>query len=160
MNIAGWDVLRSFNLYSWDHHRVLRELHADHGVSAFFRVSVGPDWQIPGQNIIHISPSGLGMPDKTFYNRFPNDSAIPVRRDGPLGQRFKYLEPQFQAYQTFMKDAAQLFGAPSPEAAKFSIDIFNFEKRIAEITPDNKYMNDPIKVNNKMKVSKWKFLQK
>ena len=53
-----------------------------------------------------------------------------------------------------MKDAAQLFGAPSPEAAKFSIDIFNFEKRIAEITPDNKYMNDPIKVNNKMKVSK------
>ena len=56
-----------------------------------------------------------------------------------------------------MKDAAQLFGAPSPEAAKFSIDIFNFEKRIAEITPDNKYMNDPIKVNNKMKVSKWNF---
>ena len=53
-----------------------------------------------------------------------------------------------------MKDAAQLFGAPSPEAAKFSIDIFNFEKRIAEITPDNKYMTDPIKVNNKMKVSK------
>ena len=56
-----------------------------------------------------------------------------------------------------MKDAAQLFGAPSPEAAKFSIDIFNFEKRIAEITPDNKYMNDPIKVNNKMKVRKWNF---
>ena len=53
-----------------------------------------------------------------------------------------------------MKDAAQLFGAPSPEAAKFSIDIFNFEKRIAEITPDTQYMNDPIKVNNKMKVQK------
>ena len=51
-----------------------------------------------------------------------------------------------------MKDAAQLFGAPSPEAAKFSIDIFNFEKRIAEITPDSQYMSDPIKVNNKMKV--------
>ena len=80
--IAGWDVLRSFNLYSWDHHRVLRELHADHGVSAFFRVSVGPDWQSPGQNIIQISPSGLGMPDKTFYHRFPNDSAIQVRREG------------------------------------------------------------------------------
>ena len=52
-----------------------------------------------------------------------------------------------------MKDAAQLFGAPSPEAAKFAIDIFNFEKRIAEITPDKKYMNDPIKVNNKLKVN-------
>ena len=51
-----------------------------------------------------------------------------------------------------MKDAAMLFGAPSPEAHKFAIDIFNFEKRIAEITPSSTYMNDPIKVNNKMKV--------
>ena len=58
-----------------------------------------------------------------------------------------------QAYQTFMKDAAQLFGAPSPEAAKFAIDMFNFEKRIAEITPDISYLNDPVKVNNKMKAS-------
>merc|ERR1719336_3473976 len=132
-NLGGWDVLRSFNLYSWDHHRVLRELHADYGVSAFFHVDVVSDWQKPGQNIIRISPAGLGMPERTFYQRFPNDSAI-------------------QAYQTFMKDAAQLFGAPSPEAAKFAIDIFNFEKRIAEITPDKKYMNDPIKVNNKLKV--------
>ena len=70
------------------------------------------------------------------------------------------LTVPLQAYQTFMKDAAQLFGAPSPEAAKFSIDIFNFEKRIAEITPDNKYMNDPIKVNNKMKVSEGNSVQK
>ena len=51
-----------------------------------------------------------------------------------------------------MKDSAQLFGSPSPEAAKFAIDIFNFEKRIAEITPDISYLNDPVKVNNKMKV--------
>ncbi len=57
-----------------------------------------------------------------------------------------------QAYQTFMKDSAQLFGAPSPEAHKFAVDIFNFEKRIAEITPDMAYMSDPLKVNNKVKV--------
>lgn len=57
-----------------------------------------------------------------------------------------------QSYQTFMKDSAQLFGAPSPEAHKFAVDIFNFEKRIAEITPGLGYLNDPIKVNNKMKV--------
>lgn len=132
-NLGGWDVLRSFNLYNWDPHRVLRELHADFRVSAFFRVDVITDFRNPGQNIIRISPDGLGMPDKTFYHRFPNDSSI-------------------QAYQTFMKDSAQLFGSPSPEAAKFSIDIFNFEKRIAEITPDISYLNDPVKVNNKMKV--------
>ena len=55
-----------------------------------------------------------------------------------------------------MKDAAQLFGAPSPEAHKFAVDIFNFEKRIAEITPDLDYLNDPMKVNNKVKVSVFK----
>jgi len=132
-NIGGWDVLRSFNLYNWDMHRVLRQLHSQFGVNAFFRVDVVPDVQISGQNIIQVSPDGLGMPDKTYYHRFPNDSAI-------------------QAYQTYMKDAAMLFGAPSPEAHKFAIDIFNFEKRIAEITPSSTYMNDPIKVNNKMKV--------
>ena len=79
---AGWDVLRSFNLYSWDHHRVLRELHADYGVSAFFRVDVVTDWGVAGagqHNIIRVSPAGLGMPDKTFYQRFPNDSSIQVQ---------------------------------------------------------------------------------
>ena len=57
-----------------------------------------------------------------------------------------------QAYRTFMKDSAQLFGAPSPEAHKFAVDIFNFEKRIAEITPGQDYLADPLKINNKMKV--------
>ena len=51
-----------------------------------------------------------------------------------------------------MKDVSQLFGAPSPEAHKFAVDIFNFEKRIAEITPDHAYMSNPLRVNNKMKV--------
>ena len=30
---------RSFNLYNWDPHRVLRELHSEFGVSAFFEVT-------------------------------------------------------------------------------------------------------------------------
>ena len=51
-----------------------------------------------------------------------------------------------------MKDSAQLFGSPSPEAHKFAVDIFNFEKRIAEITPGQDYLADPLKINNKMKV--------
>jgi len=132
-NLGGWDVLRSFNLYNWDPHRVLRELHSEFGVSAFFEVSVVPDPRAPGRNIVRVSPSGLGLPDRTYYTRFPNDSAV-------------------QAYQTFMKDSAQLFGSPSPEAHKFAVDIFNFEKRIAEITPGQDYLADPLKINNKMKV--------
>ena len=35
---------------------------------------------------------------------------------------------------------------PSPQAAKFAIDIFNFKKLIAEIMPNKGYLNDPVKV--------------
>jgi len=35
------------------------------------------------------------MPHKSFYHRLPTDSSV-------------------QAYQTFLKDSAQLFGAASP----------------------------------------------
>ena len=38
------------------------------------------------------------------------------------------------------------------QAHKFAVDIFNFEKRIAEITPGQDYLADPLKINNKMKV--------
>ena len=51
-NLGGWDVLRSFNLYNWDPHRVLRELHAEFMVDAFFSIDVVFDHQRPGQNIM------------------------------------------------------------------------------------------------------------
>ena len=59
-------------------------------------------------------------------------------------------DPSVKAYQTFLKDSAQLFGAASTEAHKFSIDMFNFEKRLAEITPDFEYLADPLKTFNRM----------
>lgn len=64
-------------------------------------------------------------------NRLPDDSSV-------------------KAYQTFLKDSAQLFGAASTEAHKFSVDMFNFEKRLAEITPDFEYLADPLKTFNRM----------
>jgi predicted metalloendopeptidase len=132
--LGGWEVLRSFNIYSWDAHRVLQRLHADYFVHAFFRVYVEADAYAtaPGKNIIHIMPDGLGMPHRDYYlNRMPDDPAV-------------------KAYQTFLKDSAQLFGAASTEAHKFSIDMFNFEKRLAEITPDFEYLADPLKTVNRM----------
>ncbi len=134
-SLGGWNVLRSFNLYSWDSHRVLRELHAEHYVNAFFRIGVDHDPGDPTstRSIIRIEPAGLGMADRSYYHRLPDDPAV-------------------QAYQTFMKDSAQLFGASSPQAHKFSVDIFNFEKRISEITPESEYLRDPVKTNNRMTV--------
>ncbi|CAB4070053.1 ECE [Lepeophtheirus salmonis] len=132
-SLGGWHVLRSFNLYSWDSRRVLRELHSEFAVHALFRIGVVPDVQDPDYNIIAIYPDGLGMSDKSYYHRLPDDPAV-------------------VAYQTYLKDSAMLFGASSPEAHKFSIDMFNFEKRISEITPSGEYLSDPRKINNKMTV--------
>ena len=75
-SLGGWDVLRSFNMYSWDNHRVLRALHAEHYVNAFFAIDVVNDVQNPSRNIIRISPSGLGMPDRSYYHRLPDDPAV------------------------------------------------------------------------------------
>ncbi len=131
--LGGWDVLRSFNLYSWDSHRVLKELHAEHGVDAFFRIDVVNDVRAPQRNVVRVSPAGLGMPHRSYYHRLPDDHAV-------------------KAYQTFLKDSAQLFGASSPEAHKFSVDMFNFEKRLSEITPDNDYLDNPLKTSNRMSI--------
>jgi hypothetical protein len=103
-NLGGWEVLRSFNLYSWDSHRVLKRLHAEYYVNAFFRVEVVADVRDPARNIIRISPDGLGMPHKSFYHRLPTDPAV-------------------QAYQTFLKDSAQLFGAARYESQFRSPDF-------------------------------------
>ena len=132
-SMGGWEVLRSFNLYAFDSHRVIKRLHSDYGVNAFFKVDVVADVKFPGRNIIRISPGGLGMPHKSYYQRLPDDPAV-------------------LAYQVYLKDSAQLFGAASPEAHKFSIDMFNFEKRLAEITPDESFLNNPVKANNRMTV--------
>ncbi len=132
-SLGGWEVLRSFNLYSWDSHRVLRELHAEHNVDAFFRLGVAPDSRDPGRAVITVSPGGLGMPHRSYYHRLPDDPAV-------------------AAYQTFLKDSAQLFGASSPDAHKFSVDMFNFEKRLSEITPEADYLSDPSRTSNHMSV--------
>ena len=132
--LGGWEVLRSFHIYSWDAHRVLRKLHAEHKVDAFFSLGVRPDPSNPGTRAaIAVAPGGLGMPDRSYYHRLPDDPAV-------------------VAYQTFMKDSAQLFGAASTEANKFAVDMFNFEKRISEITPDAEYLSDPALTNNLMTV--------
>ena len=45
----------------------------------------------------------------------------------------------------FLKDAVQLLGATSLEATKFAEEVFHFEKRIAELTPNTEDILNPIK---------------
>ena len=66
-SLGGWEVLRSFNIYAFDAHRVLKRLHAEYFVHAFFKVYVDSDAHTGHQNIIHIMPNGLGMPHRSDW---------------------------------------------------------------------------------------------
>ncbi|KAF4520934.1 hypothetical protein B566_EDAN008909 [Ephemera danica] len=129
--LGGWHVLREFTMLSWDFRRVLELLHKDYGVSPFFRISVTVDGRKPNRNIIQISPSGLGLPDRSYYYRHPDS-------------------PVVSAYKRFLKDMVQLLGATSTDASGFSEEMFHFEKRIAEITPTTEELRDPALTNNLM----------
>lgn len=49
------------------------------------------------------------------------------------------------AYKRYLKDVAQLLGAINTDASSFSDEMFYFERRIAEIIPENSSMKtDPI----------------
>ncbi|XP_065579114.1 endothelin-converting enzyme 1-like isoform X2 [Artemia franciscana] len=114
--MGGWGVLRSFSVYSWNFKMVLRRLHAEYGVNAFFRLDVTPHPYDSTRNIVKISPDGLGLRERNYY----------------------YIDPEHKtiaAYKQLLKDSVQLLGATSPEAAKFAEELFHFEKRLAELTP-------------------------
>lgn len=54
-NAGGWGVLRSFSVYSWNFRMVLRKLHAEYGVNAFFRVDVVAHPNFPDKSIVRVS---------------------------------------------------------------------------------------------------------
>lgn len=48
-------MLRSFSVYSWNFRMVLRRLHAEYGVNAFFRVDVVAHPNFPDKSIVRVS---------------------------------------------------------------------------------------------------------
>ena len=62
---GGWHVLRDFSVHSWDYRLALQRLHAAHGVSPFFKVSVVPDPRDSVKSIIQVSEQNI-TPGKWF----------------------------------------------------------------------------------------------
>ncbi|KAG8293351.1 hypothetical protein J6590_018760 [Homalodisca vitripennis] len=58
-------------------------------------------------------------------------------------------------YKRYLKDVAQLLGATSSDAATFSEDMFNFERRLVEVTPDTRDLQ-PLQAANKNTVGELK----
>ncbi|KAJ8937633.1 hypothetical protein NQ314_011773, partial [Rhamnusium bicolor] len=86
---------------------------------------------MPGHNSIRISPSGLGLPDKAYYYRDEDD-------------------------QEYISDVIRYLSTARNEATKFGTDMFSYEKRIAEITPDSISQQNPITTYNSVSISELK----
>ncbi|XP_068202550.1 endothelin-converting enzyme 1-like isoform X4 [Palaemon carinicauda] len=74
-------------------------------------------------------PSGFSMPHPSYYDRTPNTEVE-------------------QAYKQYIKDTVKLFDASGPDALDFANHLFHYESRIAEITPPESVMNDPLQSNH------------
>lgn len=152
--------MREWSVHSWDYRRVLERLHAEYGATPFFKITVESNPHSPLSNSIRISPSGLGLPDRNFYYADPNNKVnhhIIVVHDSsePLLKVIYFLQI-INAYKRLLKDIVMLLRATSSEAIKFSNDIFYYEKRIAEITPESTLLQDPIYTYNPISVSELK----
>ena len=71
---GGWGVLRSFSVYSWNFRMVLRRLHAEYGVNAFFRVDVVAHPNFPDKSIVRVSFFFFYSP---FYDNIESSSSSP-----------------------------------------------------------------------------------
>lgn len=59
------------------------------------------------------------------------------------------LEKTFKQY---VKDTVKLFEASGPDALEFSSHLYNYESRIAEITPPQTHLDDPAASNQKITI--------
>ncbi|XP_018569529.1 protein gone early-like [Anoplophora glabripennis] len=93
---------------------------------------------MPGHNSIVLSPSGLGLPDKEYYFRDEDDRVQ-------------------MAYKEYIRDVIiHLSSTARNEATKFGTDMFSYEKRIAEVTPNTIDLQNPVAMYNSVSISELK----
>uniref|UniRef100_A0A8D8LX74 Endothelin-converting enzyme 1 n=1 Tax=Cacopsylla melanoneura TaxID=428564 RepID=A0A8D8LX74_9HEMI len=109
----------SANYHLWDTKKVLGKIHKEHDGTPFFRLDVVPDPNDALQNLIRVSPAGLGLPDRNFY--FLEN---------------QYDSPIIKAYKEFIAEMIQHLGLTSIGAKQWADGVYHYEKRLAEITPE------------------------
>lgn len=135
--LGGWYVTGNWNIEEFNGVEVITKLQVHYGVSPFFKVHVEPDPHSPDSYSIRLSPSGLGLPDKEYYYRDRDD---PIR----------------VAYIKYIRDVVIHLSTTKTEASKFAEDMFSYEKRLAEITPDRASLRHPITTYNAFTLSELK----
>ena len=103
------------------------------GVQSPLGVYVSPDEKNVTQNILYVSQSGLGMPDRDYYLK--TDSASVALQ---------------AAYLVHIQTMLKLAGHSEDQAAAYSKTIYNIEYRLAEQQMSRTAQRDPNAVYNPM----------
>lgn len=117
--LNGWKLL-AHATPMWNFDTALLELQLRYGVNPFFEVYVDVDNFIPDKTVIKLKPSGLTLPYRELYFRHRHDKIV-------------------KTFLTTLRDIANLFGASGRSVKAFEDSIYYFEKRIAEVSPHNRY---------------------
>lgn len=135
--LGGWNVLPDFSSFAWNSERSFVKIFAAQSITPFFHVDVVPDPKNASRNIIKIIPSGLDLPDKSYYYRTP-DTSVPA------------------AYMQYLKDIVGSFDAKGTIAKRFSDEMFYYQRRIAEFVPDRDELSDPVASNHRATIESLK----
>ena len=100
------------------------------GVSVFFRFGVDPDFEDSKVNIADADQGGLGLPDKSYYER-PKDEAT----------RQKYVEHVTKMFE--------LTGIPHDQAAERAKAVMAIETALAAASLERVARRDPHKTHHK-----------
>ena len=113
---------------------VTEEMKVSHG--SILGLSVGPDNKRSSINIVHLSQTGIGLPDRDYY--FKTDSSTIAIQN---------------AYKNYVSSLLQLTGADAATAQKSASTAYEIEKQFASVHKTNIERRD-VKANyNKLAVT-------
>ncbi|XP_046849967.1 neprilysin-3-like isoform X2 [Xenia sp. Carnegie-2017] len=113
----SWNVTgnESWSEASWDFLTAMVDMQQNLSVSPFFSMSIGADYFNSTVNVIKLDQSGLGMTKENYLLNTADHKKIR------------------KAYQMFMKKTVTLLGANEDDAHRQMMDVYELEKKIAEI---------------------------
>jgi endothelin-converting enzyme/putative endopeptidase len=116
-----------------DLEKTILHLH-DIGIAVPFGIDAQQDLHDPTIVIAHVTPGGLGMPDRDYYLK-PDKRFVDARAK----------------YDVHVAKMFELAGAKPADAKKDAATVFAFEKRLAEASLDNVALRDPKQQDHKTK---------
>lgn len=132
--VGSWALTSrsTWNEEKWSFGDALTRIHHLKSMPLFY-MYVAADDRNSTQNIIQIEQSGITLGDESFYNRPKNDKLV-------------------KGYLKMMMSTALLLGGSQDSVVKQSLEVFEFEKKLASIYERKDHLKKTEKIYNKITV--------